>query len=247
MLDRYDRQRERPRCTSVHPVGRPSFEQDTFDRRSRTVPRSSDGHTEAGRAPSSRRKTRNATCPDRNFWVQHHAVPPRAGEHDPIDRLVSREARFRTAFCGSSARRSVDEVDVVAQRPEEQRDLIGRVLEIVVDGEDERESSLPQSGEDGVVLSVVAKQRESPNPGEFGRQLDDRRPRAVAAPVVDEDDLDLLDEGSDVAIELEADLAKCSGRPVCGHDDEMPGRIGGLWRACTMSPVLVRSTEQARG
>jgi hypothetical protein len=71
---------------------------------------------------------------------------------------------------------------------EDQR-LVGRVLQVVVEGDDVVAGRLPETGQVGVVLPVVAEQVQRHDVGPGARLLGDDLPAPVLAAVVDEDQL----------------------------------------------------------
>ena len=67
--------------------------------------------------------------------------------------------------------------------------LVGRVLEVVVHGDDEVAGGLAEAGEVGVVLAVVAQEVEGHDVRGGARAVGDHLPAAVLAAVVDQDQL----------------------------------------------------------
>ncbi|GHH64168.1 hypothetical protein GCM10017673_06360 [Streptosporangium violaceochromogenes] len=87
-------------------------------------------------------------------------------------------------------RDAVHQVQAVAlQGGQQQGDLLGRVLEVVVHRDDHLEPRLPDAGDQGVVLAVVARQVDRADALDAAGQLQGRLPGVVRAPVHHEDHL----------------------------------------------------------
>ncbi len=83
----------------------------------------------------------------------------------------------------------VHDVEALVQLGKEFRDLLGRVLEVVIERDDDLVSRCADPGQESVVLSGVSHQVEAADEVVGGRQLDDPSPARVAAAVVHEDEL----------------------------------------------------------
>ena len=68
-------------------------------------------------------------------------------------------------------------------------DLFGRVLQVVVEGDDVSVSGIPNAHQKCVVLAEVPHQPDAPDPGIASGCSGDDVPTRVWAPVIDEDDL----------------------------------------------------------
>ena len=87
------------------------------------------------------------------------------------------------------ARRAVDDVVAAVELGEQLRDLLRRVLEVVVDRDDDRAVRRADPGEERVVLSVVPHQVDPADARVRRGELLDPLPARVVAAVVDEHDL----------------------------------------------------------
>jgi hypothetical protein len=84
--------------------------------------------------------------------------------------------------------RAIHHVGAAIELREKARDVLGRVLQVVVDRDDRVSAGGADTGEQRVVLAVVAQEIEAPEIRVPGGQLGDLRPGVVGAAVVDEDD-----------------------------------------------------------
>ena len=80
------------------------------------------------------------------------------------------------------------EVESVLETGQKLRDLRGVVLEVGVQGDDDRPPSLTEAHGERGGLAEVAPELEAPHPGILEAQLLDPLEGAVAAPGVDEED-----------------------------------------------------------
>jgi hypothetical protein len=95
------------------------------------------------------------------------------------------------------ARAAVDDVVAFVELVQELRDLLRRVLQIVVNRYDRLPARSPDPGEQRVVLTVIPRQIEASNTCVEPRELGDPLPAVVAATVVDEDELILERAGAE--------------------------------------------------
>jgi len=85
--------------------------------------------------------------------------------------------------------RPVDDVLVRSEGLQQLRDLLRRMLQVVIDGDDELVAGQADAAKQRVVLAVVAHEVNTPHPAVIARKALDHAPRAVAAAVVDDDQL----------------------------------------------------------
>ena len=88
-------------------------------------------------------------------------------------------------------RAAVDDVVALVELREQPRNLLGRVLEIVVDGDDRSPTRGTDSGKERVVLAVVPCEIETPHPPICPGCLHDPVPTPVGAAVVHENELEV--------------------------------------------------------
>jgi hypothetical protein len=87
-------------------------------------------------------------------------------------------------------RRTVDHVMAFAQHRQQLGNLLGRILQIVVNGDDEFAAGRADAAQQGVVLAVVAAHAQAAHTGVAGTQALDHAPGIVAAAILDEHDLE---------------------------------------------------------
>ena len=88
-------------------------------------------------------------------------------------------------------RRAVDDVGFRSEAREKLRDLLRRVLQVVVERDRQLVARPADAAEKRIVLAVVAHQAHALDPRVSLREVLDHRPGAVGAAVVDEDQLEL--------------------------------------------------------
>ena len=69
------------------------------------------------------------------------------------------------------------------------RDLLGGILEVVIERDYVAVTCLPDSHQEGIVLTKVAHQADASDAGVRRGSRDDDLPAPIRAPVIDEDDL----------------------------------------------------------
>ena len=74
--------------------------------------------------------------------------------------FVSQEDALRKGECGHPRRAPVDHVEPLGERGEQLRDLLRRMLQIVVHRDEDLAARRADSGQKGVVLTVVAHEME---------------------------------------------------------------------------------------
>jgi hypothetical protein len=145
-------------------------------------------------------------------------APDRRAHHEPGDRR--RDVAEEPVL--ALERLAVDDVDVLRQRVEQARDLLGRVLEVVVERDDDGKPCGADAGKGGVVLPVVAGELEATHAVVGLGERPDPRPAAVGAAVVDEEQL-VLDAG-----ERQVDaLGQLVERLLAVEDGDDDGDAGG--------------------
>ena len=120
-------------------------------------------------------------------------------------------------------RRAVDRVVTLAELFEQLRDLLGGVLQVVVHRHDDVVACGADAAQQCIVLAEVAHQVDAADPVVPGGELLDHPPAAVAAPVVDEDELigrsGLLEHGPEPGHQLGR-----RGLAVVDRNDDRQGR-----------------------
>ena len=123
-------------------------------------------------------------------------------------------------------RRSIHDVFVVAELLQQLGDLFGRMLEVVVEGDDHVMPREADAAQHCVVLAVVPHQVHAPDPLVIPGEALDHRPRAVAAAVVDDEELVIRRGGVEHRLEPADELGKGQLAVVGGHDRRDAGSRG---------------------
>ena len=123
--------------------------------------------------------------------------------------------------------RAVNDVPSLLPQGEELRDLLRRMLEVVIYGDGGVVDRRPEAAQQRVVLPVVAHQVDAPDVGITPRQVLDAAPAAFRASIVDQDDFPsqlgrAAQNGSHPADELGEDVARAMDGD---HHGDAPGRV----------------------
>ena len=121
-------------------------------------------------------------------------------------------------------RRAVDDVGALGERGEQRRDLLRRVLEVVVHGDDDRGGGGADAAQHRVVLPVVPQEPDAVDPGVRGGQALDGRPAGVPAPVVDQQQFDRRANRRAAGRDPRDQQLQAVGGVVDRHDDRDAAR-----------------------
>ena len=110
-------------------------------------------------------------------------------EHAAVDEADDPAAEPPVAARLLALEAAEDDVVALERLVDQQEQLVGRVLQVVVHGDDVVAGGLAQAGEVGVVLAVVAQQVEGDDVRRAAGAVGDDVPAPVAAAVVDQHDL----------------------------------------------------------
>ena len=165
----------------------------------------------------------------------HHVAPqdPEVGhgqagwlvEDPPVDHADRPAAQPSVAPRLLAVEAAEDDVVALHRLLDEQQRLVGRVLQVVVEGDHVVAGRLPHAGDVGVVLAVVAQQVERDDVRALRGPGADDVPAAVAAAVVDEDDL-VAQPGGLEDLEDRVDRAPDHVLAVVDRDHDRVGEVG---------------------
>ena len=116
-------------------------------------------------------------------------------------------------------RRAVDHVDVVDECGEQAGHILRRVLQVVIQGDDQLVVGRPDAAEQRVVLADVARQHQGTDAGVPLGEACQHGPTAVATAVVDEDDVEDPDRGFQHRHQPVHQFGQCGRTVVDRHDD----------------------------
>jgi hypothetical protein len=112
-----------------------------------------------------------------------------------------------------------DHVEALVELGDHRGDVARIVLQVAVDGGDHPARGGVEAGVEGRRLSEVSPEEDGAEPGPVGREPGEQLRRPVAAPVVDDDDLERPRLGREDAVELLEQRLEVLDLVVNGDDD----------------------------
>ena len=140
-------------------------------------------------------------------------------------------------------RRAIDDVGPLREAVEEQRDFLGRMLEVVVDGDDDFAGGGADAAEERVVLAVVSQERNAAHLRVFAREFLDDAPTPIAARVIDHDDLQARGTAGEHGLQP-LDERRQRVLAIIDGDDDGDRRHGIGWNHWTANAVARLSASR---